>query len=310
MFVLSGCSCQMIFFVRKWICRQAVSSTRNSSIPRLYEIKKSSGRLGSVQFVVEQIQPMHWCNQVLLLERFWPNSKCCLPARWDILTCCLPASHWNHDYDLWSQSYTSSPSIHACANASLHFLKDSFPNLKRFCSLWCPTDPKCYDTSLNSLIHPLIRPRQRRNVRCGNSRNWRKEEMKRDRPNMAKPLTIEPCEIKASHVYARKHRIAHCNAALRSHWNEKNVAHTSRTWWMDIVGFYSVSMPATCQVEELRKQMYLSGGKLSCEKHEDHRKCRNRRTSNWKGLLKLPLDCSILGGRSRQASKKPMRLQF
>ena len=37
---------------------------------------------------------------------------------------------------------------------------------------------------------------------------------------------------------------------------------------MDIVGFYSVSMPATCQVEELRKQMYLSGGKLSCEKHE------------------------------------------
>jgi hypothetical protein len=157
---------------------------------------------------------------------------------------------------------------------------------------------------------PLIRPRQRRNVRCGNSRNWRKEEMKRDRPNMAKPLTIEPWEIKASHVYARKHCIAHCNAALRSHWNEKNVAHTSRTWWMDIVGFYSVSMPATCQVEELRKQMYLSGGKLSCEKHEDHRKCRNRRTSNWKGLLKLPLDCSILGGRSRQASKKPMRLQF
>ena len=88
-----------------------------------------------------------------------------------------------------------------CANASLHFLKDFFfSNLMQFCSLclWGPTDPKCHDTSLNSLIHPLTRPRQRRIVRCGNSRNCRKEEMKRDRPNMAKPLaiscTIEPWE--------------------------------------------------------------------------------------------------------------------
>ena len=308
MFVLSGCRCQMIFFVRKWICRQAVSSTRNSSIPRLYEIKKSSGRLGSVCCWTDSanalMQPGFSFGKVLAKQQVLFTSKM---GYIDVLFTSKSLEPW-----LWFMiTKLHFIYIHTCMRECFiafleGLLSQSQAVLFPMMSYWS----EMLRHITQQFGPPLIRPRQRRNVRCGNSRNWRKEEMKRDRPNMAKPLTIEPWEIKASHVYARKHCIAHCNAALRSHWNEKNVAHTSRTWWMDIVGFYSVSMPATCQVEELRKQMYLSGGKLSCEKHEDHRKCRNRRTSNWKGLLKLPLDCSILGGRSRQASKKPMRLQF
>ena len=211
----------MNFFVRKWICRQAVSSTRNSSTPRLYEIKKSSGRLGSMQFVVKQIQPMHRCNLVL------PGRVFTKIGYIDVLFTSKSWQPWLFFMITKLHVVSINTCMRECFNAFLEGLLSQSQTV-----LFPMMSSKMLNTSPNSLIHWSGPDRggtwDAETAGIAEKKRWR--ETGHTWPNhlqyVVQLCTTEPWEMNASHVYARKHRIAHCDAALHSQWDEKNVAHT------------------------------------------------------------------------------------